>query len=101
VPDHARGAIVTAVGRLEDIIDRNKNPRKHRQMRFPIGLMLSAFVLLILVLFIFTDLAQPPDTKDTQAPSLAPGEKHVDGVRLYRERKVKPDAGAAGSAATP
>jgi hypothetical protein len=83
------------VGRLDDIIDRNKNPRKHRKMRFPLGLMLSAFVLLILILFIFTDLAQSPMPKQTSTPSLAPGEKHVDGVMLYREKKARPDAGAA------
>ncbi|HEY5947837.1 MAG TPA: hypothetical protein VIV40_20195 [Kofleriaceae bacterium] len=72
------------MGRLDDIIDRNKHPRKHSKMRFPLGLMLSAFVLLILVLMIFTDLEDDPKPI---APAATPsGEKRVDGVLLYRER---------------
>ena len=93
------------MGRLEDIIDRNKHLRKHRKMRFPVGLMLSAFVLLILVLIIFTDAVISKD--NPAAPSTGsdarrnPDEKRVDGVLLYRE-KTKRDAGVAtqGSAAT-
>ena len=91
------------MGRLDDIIDRNKHPRKHSKMRFPLGIMLSAFVLLILVLMIFTDLADSPDSKTQPTQSPAPsGEKRVDGVLLYREKKTQHDAGAAtGSATTP
>lgn len=83
------------MGRLDDIIDRNKNPGKHRKMRFPVGLMLSAFVLLILVLMIFTDAAISPDDKKPAAPPAAGSakpEKHVDGVYLYRAPKAR-DAG--------
>lgn len=77
------------MGRLEEIIDRNKHPRKHRKMRFPVGIMLAAFVLLVLVLMIFTDAglspgvppAGSPAAGATQAPS---GEKRIDGVLLYR-----------------
>lgn len=86
------------MGRLEDIIDRNKNPRKHRKMRFPVGLMLSAFVLLILVLMIFTDAAISPDDKKPGAPPAAGSakpEKHVDGVYLYRAPTAR-DAGTPG-----
>lgn len=82
------------MGRLDDIIDRNKHPGKHRKMRFPVGLMLSAFVLLVLVLIIFTDAA---GTKPPPEPPPS-GDKHVDGVLLYRD-KTKRDAGA-GSTAT-
>jgi hypothetical protein len=84
------------MGRLEDIIDRNKNPGKHRKMRFPLGLMMAGFVLLILVLMIFTDLDESPGYK--AAPATGSGEqrvdgdKRVDGVLLYRERTHR-DAG--------
>lgn len=86
------------MGRLDDIIARNKNPRKHRQMRFPLGLMLSAFVLLILILMIFTDaVIKPDDKKKLAAPaagSATQPEKHVDGIYLYRAPKTH-DAGIA------
>lgn len=82
------------MGRLDDIVDRNKHPGKHRKMRFPFGLMTAGFVLLILVLMIFTDLDESPDTSPAPTPGSAsePGEKHVDGVLLYRERTHR-DAG--------
>ncbi|HEY5923559.1 MAG TPA: hypothetical protein VIV11_17885 [Kofleriaceae bacterium] len=91
------------MGRLDDIIDRNKHPARHRKMRFPVAIMLSAFVLLVLILMIFTDLGMtptpappPPDPSD---------EKRVDGVLLYRAPAVRDaaasgSAGSAGSAAT-
>ena len=89
------------MGRLDDIIDRNKHPRKHSKMRFPLGIMLSAFVLLILVLMIFTDLADSPEPKTQQPQSPAPsGEKRVDGVLLYREKTHRDGGAATGSAAT-
>lgn len=84
------------MGRLDDIIARNRNPRKHRKMKFPVGMMLSAFVLLVLVLMIFTDLGVSPAPKQEAAPVADPTvERRVDGVMLYRERpRVAPDAGA-------
>jgi len=85
------------MGRLDDIIDRNKNPRKHRKMRFPVGLMLSAFVLLILVLLIFTDAATS-STPKTEPASATSGEKRVDGVLLYREKHRDGGSAATGSA---
>jgi hypothetical protein len=60
-------------------------------MRVPVGLMLSAFVLLILVLMIFTDAAISPTDKPAATPPPS-GEKRVDGVLLYREKSR--DAGA-------
>lgn len=84
------------MGRLDDIIDRNKHPGKHRKMRFPVGIMLSAFVLLVLVLMIFTDAAISPTDKRPDEPTTAQppsGEKRVDGVLLYREKKTPRDAG--------
>jgi hypothetical protein len=78
------------VGRLDDIIARNKHPNRYRKMRFPVGIMLSGFVLLVLVLMIFTDLGiSKPYAKQ---PGVDPGEKRVDGVLLYRA--LRADAGA-------
>ena len=70
-------------------------------MRFPVGLMLSAFVLLILILMIFTDAAISPDDKKKLAEPAAGSatkpetrDKHVDGIYLYRAPKTH-DAGTA------
>jgi hypothetical protein len=75
------------VGRLEDIVDRNQNPRKHRHGRFPMGIAISAFVLLILVLMIFTDLGKPP-TK----PPPPPEEGRVRDIGIYVDKRVPRDA---------
>ncbi len=77
------------MGRLEDIVERNKNPRKHRQGKFPFGIAVSAFVLLILVLMIFTDLAAPP--KKSEPP---PEKGRVRDIGIYVEHKHR-DAGVA------
>jgi hypothetical protein len=50
------------VGRLENIVERNQHPRRHRKHKFPVGIALSLFVLVVLVLLIFTDLATPKQT---------------------------------------
>lgn len=78
------------MGRLDEIIERNKNPRKHRQGRFPFGIAVSAFVLLILVLMIFTDLDAPPKT----APPPPPEKGRVHDIGIYVEHQHR-DAGAA------
>jgi hypothetical protein len=78
------------MGRLEDIVERNKNPRKHRQGKFPFGIAVSALVLLVLVLMIFTDLAKP-NVPDKPAP--APEEKgRVRDIGIYVDRTHR-DAG--------
>jgi hypothetical protein len=76
------------VGRLDEIIDRNKHPGKHRKMQFPLGLILAAFVLLVLILIIFTDLAFSPMPTSEPEPAAEPdtGQKRVNGVLLYRDR---------------
>ncbi len=65
-------------------------------MKFPIGMMLSAFVLLVLVLMIFTDLGVSPMPAQEPAPAADPTvERRVDGVMLYREpARVSRDAAA-------
>jgi hypothetical protein len=79
------------VGRLDDIIARNQNPRAHRKRRFPFGLMMSAFVLLVLVLMIFTDLGTSP--MPAPQPLDPDADKRVDGVKLYRAPAQPADAG--------
>lgn len=71
------------MGRLEDIAERNKNPRKHRQGRFPFGIAVSALVLLVLVLMIFTDLGKPNEPSKPP-PTPAPEDKgRVRDIGLY------------------
>lgn len=91
------------MGRLDDIIARNQHPRRFRKQRFPIGILLSAFVLLVLVLMIFTDLGMTPAPAQQPQPSAQPtGEKRVNGVLLYRTPATRDAAvGSAGSAAQP
>ena len=69
------------MGRLDDIIDRNKHPARHRKMRFPVGIMLSAFVLLVLILMIFTDLGRRPD--DVPAPPAPADDGRVHDIKLW------------------
>jgi hypothetical protein len=81
------------MGRLEEIIERNKHPGRHRKGRFPLGIGVALFVLIILVLMIFTDLDESPDAKrDTPPaePATTPREKHVNGVLLYKEKPRAP-----------
>jgi hypothetical protein len=51
------------VGRLEDIIERNRNPKANRE-RITVGIGLGLFLLLIIVLMVFTDLGERPDDTD-------------------------------------
>ena len=84
------------MGRLEDIVDRNRNSRKHRKMRFPTGIMVASFVLLILVLMIFTDLGMPGGAPPPAAPPApAANDGRVRGLGLYVEPKAPRDAAPA------
>ena len=94
------------MGRLEDIVERNQHPRRFRNQRFPIGILLSAFVLLVLVLMIFTDLGMTSTPAPAQPPQQpTDGEKRVEGVLLYRAPAARDaavgSAGSVGSAAQP
>lgn len=93
------------MGRLENIIERNKHPSRHRKGgRFPMNLLLAVFVCVILFLIIFTDLDESPRQTPAQGPvpaSTAKPEKHVDGVLLYgghRRTSALPDAGVQAPA---
>ena len=77
------------MGRLDDIVARNKHPGRHMRKRFPLGIMISAFVLLVIVLMIFTDLGMTSTPAPPQDP---PGEKRVRGIQLYRAPAVTRDA---------
>ena len=74
------------MGRLDDIIDRNKNPRKHRRAAFPIGIGLSLFVLFIIISMVCTDLSDPPKQDVAPAEVDKPPEKgRVRGIQLRVE----------------
>ena len=76
------------MGRLEEIVERNKHPRRHRKGSFPLGIGLAVFVLIILILMIFTDLDESPDTQTPAAsPPPASTEKRVPGVYLGTPKK--------------
>lgn len=78
------------MGRLEDIVERNKNPRKHREGKFPFGIAVSALVLVVLVLVIFTDLGTP---KTPAKPAPVPEEKgRVRDIGIYVDHAHR-DAG--------
>jgi hypothetical protein len=77
------------MGRLEDIVERNKHPRRNREGRVPWGLLVSAFVLLILVLMIFTDPPTPNKPPEQPVPE-EKGRVHDIGIYVPRAR----DAGA-------
>lgn len=78
------------VGRLEDIVERNKNPRKHGRGKFPLGIAVAAFVLLILVLMIFTDLDESPVKKSEPPAASEKGRVRDIGIYVAKPR----DAGA-------
>ncbi len=69
------------MGRLEDIAERNRNPKGHRE-RMVWGMVIGLFIVLILILMVFTDLGKRPE------PTPAPPSKdhHVDDVPLGAPR---------------
>ena len=65
------------MGRLDDIIRRNKHPKRFGE-RLTVGIGLALFLLLILFLMVFTDLGKRPDD---QPP---PKDDRVRDIKLYR-----------------
>lgn len=94
-PVAAKRKGLDGMSRLDQIVERNKHPRKYGRSGVTMGLLVAAFVFLILVLMVFTDFDESPDAQPP-APAAAPsGEKRVDGVLMYREpRRVPRDATA-------
>ncbi len=82
------------MGRLDDIIDRNKNPRKHRRAMFPISIGLSLFVLFIIISMVCTDLGDSPKQDDAPAATAPPEKGRVRGVQL-RVEPARSDAAVA------
>jgi len=92
------------VGRLDNIIARNRRPNRLHE-RLTVSLVLGAIVLLILALAVFTDLGLPPETREragepageqsgsgahgTPGAPAADHDKRVDGV-LLRVPPAKP-----------
>lgn len=73
------------MGRLDDIVLRNKHPGRYRKKKIPYSILLSLLVLVVIGLVIFTDLGMPkqPERDHTR----------VEGIQL---RKVPArDASAA------
>jgi hypothetical protein len=66
-----------AVGRLDDIVARNRNPKRSERMTVGIGLAL--FLLLIIFLMTFTDLGLPSTDSPPPANKV---EKRVNDVQL-------------------
>ena len=65
------------MGRLEDIVERNKNPKRFGE-RITVGIGFGVFLLIILGLMVFTDLGKRP----AEAPPAASRDHHVDDIRL-------------------
>ena len=96
------------MGRLENIIARNRRPNQLRE-RMIVSLVFGAIVLLIIALAVFTDLGLPPEMRDARgargtqaAPDSAADRagdsagqnagqgKRVDGVLLRAAPKARP-----------
>jgi hypothetical protein len=81
------------VGRLENIIERNRRPPR-RQERLMVSLGFGALVLLLLGLMVFTDLGLPPEASrpSTSPPAGARARdgRHVDGVLLRSQPAATP-----------
>lgn len=84
------------MGRLENIVERNKNPRKFSKNRFPLGIGVALFVFIIIVLMVFTDLDESPTSQEPATPApAASDEKRIPGVLLYSDRPKAPRDAAA------
>lgn len=79
------------VGRLDNIIARNRRPNQNRE-RVIVSLVFGSIVLLILALAVFTDLGAPP-AEPAPAPVID-DHRHVNDVYLGAPRKAKPPAPA-------
>jgi len=71
------------VGKLDDIIARNKNPKRFGE-KMTVGIGLSVFVLIILILMVCTNLGERP--AEHGPPRIDPADKRVDDVRLGPSR---------------
>ena len=72
------------MGRLDDIIARNKNPKRFGE-RATVGIGLGVFILFILFAMVCTNLGKRPE--ETGPPRIDPTDKRVDDVRFGTPRK--------------
>lgn len=78
------------VGRLENIIARNRRSSRPRE-RLVVMLTFGSILLLIIFLMVFTDLGLPPEAAQqgqagSSAPVATPPPEHrVDGVKLWKQ----------------
>nr|HEX4313594.1 hypothetical protein [Kofleriaceae bacterium] len=72
------------MGRLEDILARNRQANRPKERVF-VGIVVGVFILVILGLAAFTDLGDPPpDPDDQKVEAPAPPTEHVIHVPLVR-----------------
>jgi len=69
------------VGRLENITQRNRHPWKLKGIR---GIVVPVFVLVILVMMMFTDWGSPPPDTRPGINIVPAKDGAVRGVKLYR-----------------
>jgi len=74
------------VGRLDNIIARNRGPNRMNE-RVIVSMVMGLVVLLIIGLAVFTDLGRPPEARDAPAASGAPGAPSAPAAR-GRVRRV-------------
>ena len=70
---------VMVVGRLDNIIARNRRPAR-LQERVIVSMLMGAIVLLVILLAVFTDLGLPPDAHEIRRahqPAAAPSSPTV------------------------
>jgi hypothetical protein len=60
------------VGRLDNIIARNRRPNRLHE-RVIVSMVMGLIVLVIIALAVFTDLGLPPDADDARARPSEPG----------------------------
>jgi hypothetical protein len=88
------------VGRLDSIIERNRNPKWFRG-KLSFGLR-SLFLLVIIIALLFTDWALAPEDHRDLAPKIVPaGTPRVDGVQLRRAPTPPRSNEPAPTATTP
>jgi hypothetical protein len=78
------------MGRLENIIERNRNPKGNRERIFW-GMVFGIAIIAILWLALFTDLGTPPDPKQDPARTIQPTDKRVDDVKVWSPRGASPE----------
>ena len=71
------------MGKLEDIVARNKNPKRFGE-RMTVGIGLGVFVLFILIMMVCTQWGRRPEAD--APPRIDPTDKRVDDVRLGAPR---------------